>query len=69
MNKGKGREPSLHIAEPEFLFIEIADHEFPGEAKASSGNKAKVSPDPLTPATYQGRSETTCRATGKIAFL
>lgn len=45
-----------------------SDHELTGEAKASSGNKVKISSDPLTSVSYQGRWETTCGETGKITY-
>ena len=47
-------KPFFFIAEPQVLFSEIADHKVTGEAKASSGNKVKASPDPRSPANYQG---------------
>ena len=42
------------MAGPAVLFTEVADHDLPGEAKAISGNKVKISSDPLILASYQG---------------
>lgn len=68
MEEEIGRKSSVCSAEPEVLLIEIAGHVLTGVAKTSSGNKEKAPPDPLTPASYQGRQETTCGVTRKIEF-